>query len=273
MTIRYCEKILNSYQSQADEKTYIGKEAELLIQRNDCARCLIIAITKIEVKSKDYSKYFQDILHEINLAFTIVSKSVIEYNSEKKTAFTPDLYEGLFTASLTNFINAISDLVQKTPAIITDITDQALFSNNRNAPWFYQFSFVLYEYILEREFDIAVSKIRDIFDTKKQLILKYIQNAAALYSRFEENENNSEYKDLMKALLQKMYAEEQNIQCRKPEDDSSNNTYSAYFTKTFAQTFYKASERIVGKSQLGQKIESLIKEFNERTATTAPMYN
>ena len=76
------------------------------------------------------------------------------------------------------FINALCDLYQKSPSIISQ-TDESLFNNNRNIPWVYQFSFVLYEYILEKELDIVINKIdRDIFDTKKQLILKYIRKGS-----------------------------------------------------------------------------------------------
>lgn len=260
ITHRYCQKILAAYQLQADEKTYKGKEAQLLIQRNEFAKCLIKKIKEIEVEDDDYTAYFEKILKEIESISKEVVIAVKEYNKENSTAFTTDLYETFFTSSLNNFINALNDLVQNTPSPITDIKDASLFSNNRNVPWVNQFSFILYEYILEKEFDIATNKVeRDIFDIKKRLILKYIQNAGNLYRRFE-NEDDTEYQEVMKVLLTSMSSEEKGIQRRKPEEN--NTSYMSYFS----QTFYKASEKIIGKNQLGQKIEFLTREFNERTA-------
>ncbi|VEH31574.1 hypothetical protein [Legionella sainthelensi] len=162
-----------------------------------------------------------------------------------------------------NFINALSELYQKSPEIIKSIQDNSSFNKNRSIPWIYQFSFVLYEYILEKEFELATNKnSRDIFDTKIQLILKYVQNAASLYSRFENNEHDSEYKELMKMLLQRMQTDENDIQRRKSQQSNTSSVYSY-----FSQTFYKASETIMGKSQLGETIDFLIKEFNERSMT------
>ena len=264
LTIYYCEKILANYRTQADEKTYTGKEAELLVQRNDFARCVIKGIKGLEITEHDYSKYFKKILEDINSTLNEVKKTVEEYNSEHKTAFTSDLYETLFTTGLISFINAVSDLFQNSPTIITSIENELLFNNNRTVPWIYQFSFILYEYILEREFEIAINKTtRDIFDTKKQLILKYIKNAASLYSRFDDR-NNAEYIELMKGLLQQMRSEEQGVQQRKTEISNASSTVFSYF----APSLYKASERIIGKSQLGQKIDFLIFEFTERAVTT-----
>lgn len=94
------------------------------------------------------------------------------------------------------------------------------------------------------------------------MILKYVQNAASLYSRFENNENNSEYKELMKMLLQRMQTDENDIQQRKSQQSNTSSVYSY-----FSQTFYKASETLMGKSQLGEKIDFLIKEFGERSMT------
>ncbi len=259
ITDRYCQKILDTYQLQANEKTYKGKEAGLLMQRNEFAQCLIKKIKEIEVKDNDCTDYFEEILNEINSVLKEVKTAVTKYNKEFDTAFTTDLYENFFTASLINFINALRDLSQNSPSLITQIKDKSFFSNNRDIPWIYQFSFVLYEYILEKEFDIAINKVdRDIFDAKKRLILKYIQNAGNLYSRFE-NEDDTEYKELMKVLLNSMRSEEKSIQQRKPEENNTSYMYSY-----FSQTFYKASEKIIGKNQLGQKIELLIGAFNER---------
>lgn len=261
IAIRYCEKIYDAYKLQADEKTYKGKEAELLIERNEFARCLIKTIKSKEF-DEDYNQYFQQLLNEITTTLEHVNTTVIDYNSKHGTAFTSDLYESFFTSSLKNFINALSDLYQKSPEIIKSIKDNSSFNNNRSVPWIYQFSFVLYEYILEKEFELATNKTgRDIFDTKIQLILKYVQNATSLYSRFENNEEDSEYKELTKMLLQKMQTDENDIQRRKSQP-STSSVYSY-----FSQTFYKASETIMGKSQLGEKIDFLIKEFNERSMT------
>ncbi|KTD55587.1 hypothetical protein Lsan_3139 [Legionella santicrucis] len=266
IAIRYCEKIYDAYKLQADEKTYKGKEAELLIERNEFARCLIKTIRSKEL-NEDYNQYFQQLLNEISTALEHVNTTVIDYNSKHSTAFTSDLYDSFFTSSLKNFINALSDLYQKSPEIIKSIQDNSSFNNNRSVPWIYQFSFVLYEYILEKEFELATNKNgRDIFDTKIQLIQKYVQNAASLYSRFENNEEDSEYKELTKMLLQKMQTDENDIQRRKSQQ-STNSVYSY-----FSQTFYKASETIMGKSQLGEKIDFLIKEFNERSMVNTLQY-
>lgn len=262
ITHRYCQKILDAYQVQADEKTYKGKEADLLIQRNEFAKCLIKKIKEIDLEDDDYSTYFEQILKEIESISKEVVTAVKEYNKENSTTFTTDLYESFFTSSLINFINALKELVQNSPSLITDIKDASFFGNNRHVPWINQFSFILYEYILEKEFDLATSKVeRDIFDTKKQLILKYVQNAGNLYSQFKKDESNTEYQELMKVLLTSMSSEEKSIQRRK--SDENNTGYMSYFS----QTFYKASEKIIGKNQLGQKIEFLIKEFNERSVS------
>lgn len=258
MTHRYCQKILDAYQLQADEKTYKGKEAELLIQRNEFARCLIKKIKEIDIDGDNYTAYFERILKEIESISKEVVTAVKEYNKEHSTTFTTDLYETFFTSSLNNFINALNDLAQNSPSLITNIKDVSLFKNNRTVPWVNQFSFVLYEYILEKEFDIATNKVeRDIFDIKKRLILKYVENAGNLYSRFED-EGDTEYQELMKLLLTSMSSDEKSIQRRK--SDENNTGYMSYLS----QTFYKASEKIIGKNQLGQKIEFLAKEFNER---------
>lgn len=262
IAIRYCEKIYDAYKLQADEKTYKGKEAELLIERNEFARCLIKTLKSKELND-DYNEYFQQLLNEITSALEHVNTTVIDYNSKYGTAFTSDLYETFFTSSLKNFINSLNDLYQKSPEIIKSIQDNSSFNKNRSIPWIYQFSFVLYEYILEKEFELATNKnSRDIFDTKIQLILKYVQNAASLYSRFENNENNSEYKELMKMLLQRMQTDENDIQQRKSQQSNTSSVYSY-----FSQTFYKASETLMGKSQLGEKIDFLIKELGERSMT------
>ena len=76
ITNRYCEKILDAYQLQSDEKTYKGKEAGLLIQRNDFARCLVKRIKTIEVKDNDYINYFKEITNEINSALKEVANAV-----------------------------------------------------------------------------------------------------------------------------------------------------------------------------------------------------
>ncbi|AWN73222.1 hypothetical protein LEAN103870_08035 [Legionella anisa] len=260
ITLRYCQKILDTYQLQADEKTYKGKEAELLIQRNECARCLIKKIKEINVDGDDYTAYFETILKEIESVLKEVVAAVKEFNKEHSTTFTTDLYETFFTSSLINFINALNDLVQNSPDLITGIKDTSLFSNNRTVPWVNQFSFILYEYILEKELDYATNKgERDIFDVKKQLILKYVQNAGNLHARFKEDETDTEYQALMRVLLTSMSSEEKSIQRRKSNEN--NTGYMSYLS----QTFYKASEKVLGKNQLGQKIELLTKEFNERT--------
>ncbi|QMT61567.1 hypothetical protein [Legionella sp. PC997] len=256
MTDRYCQKILETYQTQADEKTYKGKEAELLVQRNDFAKCLVKKIKEIEVKDNDYLAYFDLILKEIHLHRKEVKAAVKEYNKENKTEFTLDLYESLFHIGLVNFINALRNLFENSPTLITDIKekDKLLFSNTRGVPWALQFSAVLYEYILEREFDMAINKAdRDIFDAKKQMILRYIKNVEDLCSRVKEDDTS--YSELMKALLKNMQMEEQKIQ-RRQEDNGSGYSVMSYF--------YKASEKIVGKNQLGQKIALLVSEFDER---------
>ncbi|OEH45087.1 hypothetical protein lpari_03938 [Legionella parisiensis] len=98
ITHRYCQKILDAYQAQADEKTYKGKEAELLIQRNEFAKCLIKKIKEIEVEDDDYSTYFECILKEIESLSKETVNAVKEYNKEYSTTFTTDLYESFFTS-------------------------------------------------------------------------------------------------------------------------------------------------------------------------------
>ncbi|VEH31577.1 hypothetical protein [Legionella sainthelensi] len=92
IAIRYCEKIYDAYKLQADEKTYKGKEAELLIERNEFARCLIKTLKSKEFND-DYNEYFQQLLSEIASALEHVNTTVIDYNSKYNTAFTSDLYE------------------------------------------------------------------------------------------------------------------------------------------------------------------------------------
>jgi hypothetical protein len=259
ITENYCKKILENYQKKVDEMTLKGKEAKLLIQRNDFAGHLIEAIRKIEVKDSDYSSYFKQISKETSKSLKDVSAVVIEFNRAHKTAFTTDLFESYFISSLTNYINALENLAKNTPDVIIELQDESLFRNSREVPWFYQFSFVLYEYILQREFEIATNEAqRDIFDTKKQMILKFIQNAASLYSRFDD-ENNEQYKDLMKILLQNMRAEEHKIQQRASEEHNSSSVYSF-----FSATLYSTTEKLIGKNQLKQKIDTLVTEFDER---------
>lgn len=269
ITDRYCKKILDTYQSQADEKTYKGKEAELLIQRNEFARCLVKTIASIDVKSKENcSNYFKQVSDEINSVLKQVKIAVKEYNEEFKTEFTTDLYESFFTPSLASFINVIFELFQKCPSIITHLMDESLFSNSRDVPWVYQLSFVLYEYILDKELEFSINKSnRDIFDTKKQLVLKYVQKASDLYLHYEK-EDFFTYYNLVNDLLLSMSSEEDDIQKRRNQDSSSNNMYS-YFTKSF----YSASEKLMGKGQLGQKIDFLIEEFNDRSVNRRPLYS
>ncbi len=260
ITDRYCKKILDAYQLLADEKTYKGKEAGLLIMRNDSARSLVEIIKKIDVRTNDYDDYFKQVLQEIDLALKHVTDHVRGHNRLFNTEFTTDLYEIFFTTNLIAFMNELNNLFQKSPSLITSIQDESSFNNNRNVLWVYQFSYVLFEYILEKEFDLIINKSsRDIFDTKKQLVLKYIQSAADLYLRFEK-ENDAEYKELMNILLQGLRSQEHDIQQRRSQESNSSNMYS-YFT----QTLYKASEKIMGKGQLGQQIDFLITEFNERS--------
>lgn len=268
IAIRYCDKIYDAYQLQADEKLYKGKEAQLLIQRNDFAQCLIKTLKQNEMTDNDYNGYFQQLLTDICDTSNQVDIAVSEYNSKHNTAFTTDLYETFFTSSLNDFINALRELCQKSPDTIKNINDKSLWNNNRNGPWLYQFSFELYEYILEKEFELATNKgNRDIFDTKIHLILKYIQKAASLYSQFENDENDIKYIDTMKMLLQNMRSEENDIQRRKSQQSNTSYMYSY-----FSQTLYRASETIMGKSQLGEKIDLLIKEFNERSMNNALQY-
>ncbi|CAM2852440.1 Uncharacterised protein [Legionella steigerwaltii] len=264
ITYRYCKKILDAYQVKADEKTYKGKEAELLIQRNELARGLIESIKEIEVNEGDHTKYFDQVLNTITAKLKEVETAVSEYNKKFKTSFTTDLYETFFTASLISFIKALNTLVQNSPVVILNIEDKSLFSNKKDSPWFYYFSFVLYEYILEKELDFATNKTdRDIFDAKKGLILKYILNAGNLYTRFAEDESNAEYKELMKVLLKSMDSDEKDIQRRKTEETNASSSLYSYF----APSFHKASEKLVGRNQLGQKLELLIKDFNEKSET------
>lgn len=268
ITIRSCEKILAKYELQADEQTYKGKEAGLLIQRNETARCLIILIKNLKVKDGDYSEYFKQILLHIDSTLNEVKKIVQEYNSEKKTDFTTDLYESFFTPTLKSFITSLSDLYQKSPAFITQIEDESLFRNSRKTPWIYQFSYILYEYILEREFEIAMDKTgRDVFDEKKQLIFHYLKNAVSLDEKFKSEKNNEDdpqYKEHVKSLLLSMQREEQTVQQRKTETTSTTNSMFGYFNQSLYPALYKASEKIMGKSQLGQKIDLLLSEYNER---------
>ncbi|MCL5272279.1 MAG: hypothetical protein M1486_03010, partial [Gammaproteobacteria bacterium] len=156
-------------------------------------------------------------------------------------------------------------LFQTSPPVIANLNDETLFCNTRNVPWIYQFSYVIYDYILEKELDLILTKSdRDIFNAKKLLGIKYVQSAADLHSLYE-GKNDSEYKNLMSILLKGMCSEEQDLQQRKTSANTTPNMYS-YFT----QSFYKASEQIMGKGQLGLLIDNLIKEFNERSLISQP---
>ncbi len=255
ITICYCEKIFNLYQQQAGEKLYTGYEAELLVQRNDFARCLIKTIKELEVQDDDYPTYYKRILDIIHSTLKEVKAAVTENNIENKKKFTTDLFESSLTSNLISYINMLNNLFQKSPEFVKKIPNDSLFSNTRDIPWVNQFAFVLYEYILEKEFEIITTKIpRDIFDSKIQLILKYVENAAAL------DEHTPKYNEHIKTLLKEMYSEEQNLQCRTQDSGSPNSSSYA----SFASFLYKASEKVKGKSALGQKIDILIEEFNER---------
>jgi hypothetical protein len=266
ITESYFSKLLNAYQSQADEKMYTGKEAELLILRNDYARCLVESIKKIKITPEQEGiNYFKLVIEEINQSLKNVSEEVIEHNNQNNTAFTTDLYQTFFTPSLISFINIVDNLYQTSPPIIANLKDESLFCNNRNVPWIYQFSFVIYDYILEKELDLMLNKSdRDIFNAKKLLGIKYVQSAAELHSLYE-GKNDNEYRKLMNILLKGMSSEEQDLQQRKTPDNTAPNMYS-YFT----QSFYKASEQIMGKGQLGLLIDNLIKEYNERSLINQP---
>lgn len=268
ITDKYCKKIFDAYQSQANKKTYLGIEAELLITRNDFARAVVALISRIEVNnSEDSLNYFNQVTGIIYGTLKDVKEAVSEHNKEFNTEFTADLYDVFFTSSLITFIEELKDLIQKSPLIIINLMDESLFCNDRNVPWVYQFSFVLYDYILEKELDFLINQsARDIFDKKKELVVEHINSAVALFSRFN-NENDIEYKSLMNILLQAMRVREHDIQQRRiPEVNSTNNMF-AYFT----QTYHKASEKIMGKGQLGQVIDILIKEFEERSLSNQPM--
>jgi len=78
-----------------------------------------------------------------------------------------------------------------------------------------------------------------------------VQSAGNLYLRFNKNEDDAEYQELMKQSLTSMSSEEKGIQRR-----NENTGYMAFF--------YKASEKVIGKSQLGSKIELLCTEFSDR---------
>ncbi|KTC91173.1 hypothetical protein OQJ18_13965 [Fluoribacter dumoffii] len=249
----YCQKILDAYQTQVDEKTYTGKEAELIVKRNNFARDLIKTIKETEVTDDDYAAYFEKILAAIDATLKKVSKAVAEFNKENKTAFTTDLYETCFNFGLNSFINALSNLVQSSPPLIVNIKDKSLFSNKKDSPWFYYSAFILYEYILEREFDIATQKMtRDIFDAKKNIIFEHIKETAELYSH-SNNEGDTHYQSVVKILLEGLKSKEKEVQKRE------NSGY-------FYCAFYKASEMIKGPNQLGEKISHLLEEFEKRTS-------
>ena len=256
ITDRYSKKILEVYQSQADDKTYKGKEAELLIIRNKFALGLIESIKKIKVESReDYGNYFEQVLAVIETSLNQVKDSVTEYNIQHKTTFNCDLYESFFTVSLNNFINRLEKLFQKSPAVITQIMDESQFSNNRNVPWVYQFSFMLYDYILESEFALSTNKAnRDIFDLKVDLILKYVQSVASI------NESNSEYTNIVNQLLKSMKTAESEIQ----QNRSSEPEPSSYFG-LFTQSIRQISKLIIEPSKLSVLIDGLIEEFKART--------
>ncbi|WP_298624191.1 hypothetical protein [uncultured Legionella sp.] len=264
ITDSYCTKILAAYQSQADAKMITGKEAELLILRNDFARCLIESIKKIEITPENEGmNYFKQVFDEINSSLKNVSEVVIEHNTQNNTAFTTDLYQTFFTPSLLTFINIIQKLFQDSPMIIAQLKDDSLFCNSRNTPWIYLFSFVIYDYILEKELDLTLNKSdRDIFDAKRTLGIKYIELATDIHSRFS-NTNEKKYWEVMSGLLQGMSSEEEKLQQRKTSESSAQTMYS-YFT----QSLYTASATLVRKSQLGQLIDALMKENSERLIIT-----
>lgn len=267
ITEHYCQKILDTYLEETGKKLYPGHEAELVVQRNDFAKCFIKEIKEIEIKGDDYLHYFDQIIKDANAALKKVKEAVAEHNRELKKEFTTDLYESFFTVSLINFINAVRELYKRSEALTTEIKDPSEFCDKREIPWINQFSYVLYQYILNKEFDIATKKVeRDIFNAKKEMILKYIHNAFSLYQRFEKKEDNEEYQKLMKLLLSSMVSEEKGIQRRKSDENSSG--YMSYLS----HSFYKASEKIIGKNLLGQKIDFLVTEFNERVATSGLAY-
>lgn len=264
ITDSYCSKILAAYQSKADAKEITGKEAELLLSRNDFAHCLVASIKKIEISPKNEGlDYFKQVREEINTSLKNVSEVVIEHNTQNNTAFTTDLYQDFLTPRLLTFVNIIDNLFTTSPSIIAHLKDDDLFCNSRNVPWIYQFSFVIYDYILEKELDLMLNKSeRDIFDAKKKLGIEYIQSAADLHSLYD-GKNEETYVSLMNKLLKAMSAEEEKLQQRKTSESPTQNMYSY-----FAQSFYKASETLMGKSQLGQLIDLLLKEYNERPLIT-----
>lgn len=262
ITICYCEKIFNLYKQQTGEKLYTGYEAELVVQRNEFARCLIAEIKKINVNDNDYPAYFKKVLETIDSTLREVKVAVAEYNKENKTKFTTDLFESSLTPNLISYVTMLENLFRNSPEFVKNIADESLFTSSRDIPWVNQFSFILYEYILEKEFEIITDKIgRDIFDSKIQLIQKYIGRAAAIATDYKD-EKDEKYQDLMKMLLKSMCSEEHGLQYRTTEPSSPNSSTLTALTSLW----YKTSEKVIGKSILGQKIETLIQEFNERPA-------
>lgn len=262
----YCNKILETYRTQADEKMYQGKEAELLVQRNEFARCLVESIQKIEIAPENTNdSYFTQILEIINTSSKDVAEVVQEHNNQHRTQFTADLYQSFFAPGLLTMISVLQNLFQSSPPNLANLMDDSLFKDNKNVPWIYQFASVIYYYIIEKEYELMINKSdRDIFDGKKSLGIKYVTSVTELYSHYKD-ENDNDYKTLMASLLKGMSAEENDLQQRK----SSAENASGYTFFTFS--LYQTTKQMLVKSQLGLIIEKLITEFSERSLLNQPI--
>lgn len=261
LTECYCKKILDVYLSRANDQTYKGIEFPLFDIRNKSALNLIETISQIQVNGEaDFAQYFKRVTELISTSLSEVSKAVNQFNLEHKTNFTTDLFEHFFSSSLTRFISSLNEIVKQSPIFINDI-DEALYLDDRDTPWICHFSFVLYQYILEKEFALIVQKSdRDIFDKKKLLVLQCITQAADIYTNLT-NEDDDKYKEQMNTLLQSMRTKEHDLQQRRTSEPAPFHSLS-YWT----QTLHKAHEKIRGKGTLGKLIEQLIEEFSERNA-------
>lgn len=271
ITYRYCEKIFKEFIARTNKNRYFGEEAELVITRREYARHLIEKIQTIEVNESGYAEYFRHIANEIKLSTEGITNEVQEFNRTNNTDYTTDLFGSFLIPTLNKFMDVLHVFFQHTPVTINQHKHAISFNNNREVPWIFQFCYVLYEYILDKELDILFNQsTRDIFDTKKNLIIKNIQSAVDLYSCYK-NESHEKYIELMMILLKGMRSEEQTIQQRKPNERSTNTLFS-YATSYATKTLYKASETLIGKNLLSQKIDFLIEEFQQRAIIKGAMY-
>lgn len=257
----YCERILTAYLHASDNKYYLGKEAPLLLERNKLAMALIEEFHSLEGDVP----YFDKLILHINHVLTQANKLVADYNNRHNATFTLDLFQSFFIEKLRFFIkNVVEDLYFQNPEYIQKLTHEDFSPfEHENPLWLLEAIKLLHNYILEKEFNLLVSNAsRDIFDQKKQMVIKYLEKFTACYLKHED-ESNEEYQNEIGKLLVSMQADETKLQQRNSHTEQSMIGF-------FTQKMYEASGKLCGKSTLAHLIEKLTRDFYQHLQAPQP---